>query len=51
MPGIVPAMTGVTGAIRHAGPEIGADTDAVLASFGVPAARIAALRHGGAIWR
>jgi crotonobetainyl-CoA:carnitine CoA-transferase CaiB-like acyl-CoA transferase len=51
MPGIVPAMTGVTGAIRHAGPEIGADTDAVLASFGVSAARIAALRHGGAIWR
>ena len=37
------------GAIRHAGRPHGADTDAVLAELGLPAAEIADLRSRGVV--
>jgi crotonobetainyl-CoA:carnitine CoA-transferase CaiB-like acyl-CoA transferase len=41
---------GLGGAVRHAGPAPGADSDAVLASLGFDAEAIAALRRTGVIW-
>lgn len=48
MPGVVPR--GLGGAVRHAGPAPGADSDAVLAELGFEAREIAALREKGVIW-
>jgi crotonobetainyl-CoA:carnitine CoA-transferase CaiB-like acyl-CoA transferase len=51
MPGIVPRITGVDGAIRSLGPELGADTDTVLAECGFSASDITALRRSGVVWK
>jgi crotonobetainyl-CoA:carnitine CoA-transferase CaiB-like acyl-CoA transferase len=48
MPGVMPR--GLGGAVRHAGPAPGADSDAVLGSLGFDADAIAALRDKGVIW-
>ncbi|MDH4144150.1 MAG: CoA transferase [Acidimicrobiia bacterium] len=44
MPAVVPKLSRTPGAIRHAGPHLGADTAAVLAELGLDDAEIAALR-------
>jgi formyl-CoA transferase len=49
MPGIVPKLSETPGSAERVGPELGAHTDAVLASLGYDAARIAAMRAAGAI--
>jgi crotonobetainyl-CoA:carnitine CoA-transferase CaiB-like acyl-CoA transferase len=51
MPGIVPRITGVDSGIRSLGPELGADTDAVLAECGFSASEIASLRRSGVVWK
>jgi crotonobetainyl-CoA:carnitine CoA-transferase CaiB-like acyl-CoA transferase len=38
------------GAVRHAGPAIGADSDRILAQLGFSATEVAALRRDGVIW-
>jgi crotonobetainyl-CoA:carnitine CoA-transferase CaiB-like acyl-CoA transferase len=48
MPGVMPR--GLGGAVRHAGPAPGADSDVVLGSLGFAADAIAALREKGVIW-
>jgi crotonobetainyl-CoA:carnitine CoA-transferase CaiB-like acyl-CoA transferase len=48
MPGAMPR--GLGGAVRHAGPAPGADSDSVLAALGFDADDIAALRQKGVIW-
>lgn len=50
MPGIIPRINGITAAIRHAGPAVGADSDPVLAGLGFTQPEIAALRRAGAVW-
>jgi crotonobetainyl-CoA:carnitine CoA-transferase CaiB-like acyl-CoA transferase len=47
--GVMPKLSATPGAVRHAGPEIGADTDAVLGELGLPPERIAALREAGIV--
>lgn len=50
MPAVVPNLTGTPGAIRHAGQDLGQDTDAVLGELlGLSEAEIAELRDGGVI--
>jgi crotonobetainyl-CoA:carnitine CoA-transferase CaiB-like acyl-CoA transferase len=48
MPGAMPR--GLGGAVRHAGPAPGADSDTVLAALGFDASEIAELRRTGVIW-
>ena len=48
MPGAMPR--GLGGAVRHAGPDPGADSDAVLAAAGFAPEEIAGLRRSGVIW-
>jgi crotonobetainyl-CoA:carnitine CoA-transferase CaiB-like acyl-CoA transferase len=43
--GVVPRMSATPGSIRHTGPEVGADSDEVLASLGYDAEQIALLRR------
>ena len=50
MPGIVPKIEGVTAAVRHAGPSIGRDSDAVLEAAGLTAADVQSQRRSGCIW-
>jgi len=50
MAGVVPKLSRTPGAVRHVGPELGADTDAVLTGLlGTPAAELAELRAAGVI--
>jgi formyl-CoA transferase/succinyl-CoA--D-citramalate CoA-transferase len=50
MTGIVPKLSRTPGAVRHVGPELGADTDAVLGGLlALGADRLAELRAGGVI--
>jgi succinyl-CoA---D-citramalate CoA-transferase len=49
-PGVVPKLTETPGAVRHAGPELGADTAAVLRELaGYSEAELAALRERGIV--
>lgn len=48
-PGVVPRIPGAEGEIRTAGPDVGADTDAVLEAIGIDAAHRAELREKGVI--
>jgi crotonobetainyl-CoA:carnitine CoA-transferase CaiB-like acyl-CoA transferase len=47
--GIVPKLSATPGAIRHTGPDVGADTVEVLRGLGLSDERIAELRAAGAI--
>ena len=47
--GVVPRLSATPGAIRHSGPELGADGRAVLAELGLDDTRIEALRASGAV--
>ncbi len=47
--GVVPKLSATPGGIRHTGPAIGADTDAVLRSLGLRDEQIAALRQSGTV--
>lgn len=47
--GIVPKLSATPGAIRHGGPDIGADTVNVLTTLGLDAAQIAALLESGVV--
>ena len=48
--GVVPRLSATPGAIRHTGPDLGADTRAVLAEeLGLSAERIAELAAVGAV--
>ncbi|WP_454689236.1 CaiB/BaiF CoA transferase family protein [Achromobacter aloeverae] len=47
--GIVPKLSRTPGAIRHTGPDIGADTERILRGLGMDDARIEALKRSGAI--
>jgi crotonobetainyl-CoA:carnitine CoA-transferase CaiB-like acyl-CoA transferase len=50
MAGIVPKLSRTPGAVRHVGPELGADTDAVLTRLlGTAAAELGDLRAAGVI--
>lgn len=49
VPGIVPKLSATPGGTDHLGPELGADTDAVLVALGYGSARIAQLRSDGVI--
>ena len=49
MPGIVPKLSETPGSTEWPGPELGAHTEAVLASLGYAPERIAAMREVGAI--
>jgi formyl-CoA transferase len=49
MPGIVPKLSETPGRTEWSGPALGQHTDAILATLGYDAARIAALRADGAI--
>lgn len=49
-PNVLPKITGMAGRIRHAGPAIGADSDAVLREIGFSADEIAGFRRSGAVW-
>jgi len=49
MPGVVPKLSATPGAVRWAGPSLGAHTDEVLAAVGLAPDEIAALRFAGAI--
>ncbi len=50
MAGVVPKLTRTPGSVRHVGPELGADTDAVLGGLlELSSARLAALRADGVI--
>ena len=49
MPGIVPKLSETPGRTKWSGPALGQHTDAILATLGYDAARIAALRADGAI--
>ncbi|MGI5129783.1 CaiB/BaiF CoA transferase family protein [Pseudonocardia sp. CA-107938] len=48
-PGVVPRLDRHPGAVRWLGPELGADTHAVLADVGVTAERLAELRAAGVV--
>ena len=49
-PGVVPKLTETPGAVRQAGPELGADTAAVLRELaGYSEAELAALRERGIV--
>jgi len=47
--GVVPKLSATPGGIRHTGPVVGADTDAVLRSLGLHDEQIAALRASGTV--
>lgn len=49
VPGIVPKLSGTPGTVRTSAPHLGDDTDTVLASMGLSAAQIAALRSQGIV--
>ncbi len=49
VPGIVPKLSLTPGAVRHAAPHLGEDTDAVLRELGRSLAEISALRERGLI--
>ncbi|WP_286999201.1 MULTISPECIES: CaiB/BaiF CoA transferase family protein [Comamonas] len=49
VPGIVPKLSATPGTIRSSAPQLGDDTDAVLAGMGLSAAQIAQLRTQGVI--
>lgn len=49
-PAILPKIAGMGATIRHAGPAIGADSDAVLGAAGFTAEEIAGFRRSGAVW-
>ncbi len=49
VPGIVPKLSGTPGTVRSSAPHLGDDTDAVLATMGLSAAQIAALRERGIV--
>jgi len=49
VPGIVPKLSLTPGAVRHAAPRLGEDTDAVLQELGRSPAEIAALRERGLV--
>ena len=50
MAGVVPKLSRTPGAIRHAGPRLGAHTDEILREpAGLSDAEIAALRDAGAV--
>jgi formyl-CoA transferase len=50
MPGLVPKFGRTPGRLVHSGPDLGRDTDAVLADvLGYPAERIAALHDRGIV--
>ena len=49
VPGIVPKLSGTPGALRIPAPDLGEDTDAVLAEFGYSADEIAAFRKAKVI--
>jgi crotonobetainyl-CoA:carnitine CoA-transferase CaiB-like acyl-CoA transferase len=49
-PGVVPKLSRTPGRVKHAGPPLGQDTDAVLAELlGLSAAQIATLRQEGVV--
>jgi crotonobetainyl-CoA:carnitine CoA-transferase CaiB-like acyl-CoA transferase len=47
--GVVPKLSATPGGIRHTGPVVGADTEAVLRSLGLHDEQIAALRASGTV--
>jgi crotonobetainyl-CoA:carnitine CoA-transferase CaiB-like acyl-CoA transferase len=47
--GIVPKLSRTPGAIRHTGPDIGADTERILRELGIDEARIEELKRNGTI--
>ncbi len=49
MPSIIPTVVGWNNVIRNAGPDLGADTESVLAAFGVSAEAIERLRKSATI--
>jgi formyl-CoA transferase/succinyl-CoA--D-citramalate CoA-transferase len=50
MAGVVPKLTRTPGSVRHVGPDLGADTDALLVELlGLPATTLAGLRADGVI--
>jgi formyl-CoA transferase len=49
MPGIVPKLSETPGGADWIGPELGADTDSVLAALGYDATAVSALRAAGAV--
>ncbi|MFK7991567.1 MAG: CaiB/BaiF CoA transferase family protein [Sandaracinaceae bacterium] len=49
LPAIGPRLSRTPGQTRHAGPALGTDTDAVLASLGCASAEVEALRRDGVI--
>jgi formyl-CoA transferase len=49
LPGIVPRLTGTPGATRWLGPPLGAHTGEVLASIGLDAHAVEALRAQGVV--
>jgi crotonobetainyl-CoA:carnitine CoA-transferase CaiB-like acyl-CoA transferase len=51
MPAALPLVSPVAGAVQHAGPAAGADSDEVLTQLGFTAAETQRLRREGVIWR
>lgn len=49
VPGIVPKLLGTPGAVRHAAPRLGEDSDAVLQALGLTPEDVAALRASGVV--
>jgi formyl-CoA transferase len=49
VPGLVPKLSRTPGSIRRKAPELGQDTDAILAGIGVSLAHVAAMRAAGVI--
>ena len=50
MPAALPMVHPAAGAVRHAGPSVGADSDRILEQLGFSGAEVASLRRDGIVW-